>query len=134
MKLDRVKLNRKYNLGNYETIDVCFEAETTEQDNPLNVLKGLEDLAELYLQSRTAKTEKPKPTPPLEKGIVIDLETLIWQDMPATDKGVWQKSETQNASYFAVKKAIEEKDGKPAFMEGYVVWLNSDGTLGRRKK
>jgi len=61
LKLDRVKLNRKYNLGNYETLDVGFEAETTEQDNPLDVLKGLEDLAELYLQSRTMKPESSKP-------------------------------------------------------------------------
>ena len=63
MKLDRVKLNRKYNLGNYETLDVSFEAEITEQDNPLDTLKGLEDMAELYLQSRTSRTEQPKPQP-----------------------------------------------------------------------
>jgi len=74
LKLDRVKLNRKYNLGNYETLDVCFEAETTEQDNPLDVLKGLEDMAELYLQTRLSKTEQkpePKPQPkPTQKSVL----------------------------------------------------------------
>jgi len=139
VKIEGVKLNRKFNLGNYETLDVGFEAYIVETDNPLDVLKGLEDMAELYLQSRTMRTSvaeaiKPKTEPPLEKGVIIDLETLVWQEMPATDKGAWQKSATRNASYYAAKKAIEEKDGKPTYMEGYIVWLNSDGALGRRKK
>jgi len=143
VKVEIVKVERLYNLGNYETLRVGYEAVLTELEgaNSQEVLKATADLEKLcdqyYQAGRFQKQpqEKPKePEPPLEKGIIIDLETLAWQDMPATEKGVWQKSETKNASYYAVKKAIEEKDGRPAFMEGYIVWLNSDETLGRRKK
>ena len=145
MKVEIAKIERLYNLGNYETLRVGYEAILTEIEgaNSQEVLKATADLEKLcdqyYQMGRFQKQPEEKPKPkepetPLEKGIIIDLETLVWQDMPATEKGVWQKSETKNASYYAVKKAIEEKDGRPAFMEGYIVWLNSDETLGRRKK
>lgn len=82
MKLDRVKLNRKYNLGNYETLDVGFETETTEQDNPLDVLKRLENIAEMYLQTRLSKAEEkpaaaPKPvvTPPTSPPHIPDFDS-----------------------------------------------------------
>ena len=138
MKTTKVTFNRKFNIGNYQTIDVGGEIELGEKDNMLEAWTIGIDNAEMwhldYQRKMEKKQETPKLEPPLEKGIIIDLETLVWQEMPATDKGAWQKSETRNASYYAVKKAIEAKDGKPAYMEGYIIWLNSDDTLGRRKK
>ncbi len=151
MKIEKVNLTRKHKLADYEMLIFGFEATVTEEDNPLDAVKTLDDLAEMYVVSRENngkdepewKPDKPqiltvgesiKKHKEQDKGVVVDLETLEWQDMPPTDKGAWQKSETKNNHYYAVKKAIEEKDGKPVFMDGYIVWLNSDGTLGRRKK
>lgn len=72
MKLTNASLERTYNLGNYESLRVGLEAQLSEQDNPLDVWKQLEDLAEMYLQTRlskaTSKAEvkpaaEPKPQP-----------------------------------------------------------------------
>lgn len=136
MKITKVGFTRKFNLGGYESLDVSAEAELNEKDNALEVWTILKDNAEMwFIDLQRAKTKPQQTEPEMPKGgVIIDLETLVWQDMPATEKGVWQKSETKNASYYAIKKAIEEKDGKPTFMGHHIVWLNSDGTLGRRKK
>lgn len=90
MKLDRISLNRKFNLGNYETLDLGLEAQLGEQDNPLDVWKQLEDLAEMYLQTRLSKAtskadEKPvaepkpvaKPAPPMVPAPDFDPKELL---------------------------------------------------------
>ena len=61
MKIEKVTLNRKFNLGNYETLDCGFEASRVNTDNPLDVFKQLEDVAELYLESRLKPTKAEKP-------------------------------------------------------------------------
>lgn len=137
MKITKTSLERTFNLGNYESLRVGFEAEVTEQDNPLDTIKGLEDMAELYLNTRHAKTEHPKPQDqPKEpsQGVVVNLDDLKWELMPATEKGTWEKSESKGVSYPFIKEAIEAKDGRPVYMEGFIVWMNDDGSLGRRKK
>ena len=79
MNVKTVKLNRKYNLGNYETIDVGYEAELTQvegDDNQkiLEATKELEKLADTYYtmirftpDKKTAEekpaAEQPKETP-----------------------------------------------------------------------
>ena len=79
MNVNTVKLNRKYNLGNYETIDVGYEAELTQvegDDNQkiLEATKELEKLADTYYtmvrftpDKKTAEekpvAEQPKETP-----------------------------------------------------------------------
>ena len=82
MKIDRISVARKFNLGNYETLDVGVEAILGERENPLEAWKVLENMAELYLQSRTAKpSEKPvaeeKPTPPQEQPPEFDPQELL---------------------------------------------------------
>jgi len=69
MKLTNVTLERTYNLGNYESLRIGLEASLADTDNPLNVLKGLEDMAELYLQTRLSRDVPPpktQPQPPQE--------------------------------------------------------------------
>ena len=79
MNVKTVKLNRKSNLGNYETIDVGYEAELTQvegDDNQkiLEATKELEKLADTYYtmirftpDKKTAEekpvAEQPKETP-----------------------------------------------------------------------
>lgn len=55
MKPTAISINRKFNLGNYETLDVGLEATLTEQDNPLDAFRQLENMTELYLQNRLSK-------------------------------------------------------------------------------
>ena len=69
MKIETVRLSRKFSLGNYEMLECGFEASVKEQDNPLDVLRSLEDLAEMYLTSRTMKTEV-KPLNEAEKELL----------------------------------------------------------------
>lgn len=137
MELDRVKLNRKYNLGNYETIDVGFEAETNEQDNPLDVLKHLEDMAELYLQARTAKTEQkpqPKPQPKPKPELKVDATSLAWETVQ-TENPFEITKQQEHESFKLLKAKVDEKHGKPVYVDGYVYWMMMDEkTLARRKK
>jgi hypothetical protein len=96
LKIDRARITRKFNLGNYETLDVGFEASLGEKDNPLDVCRQLEDLCELYLQARTAKPEaKPKPevkaptSPPQEPA--FDAQELLGHK--------WKGKRTGEGSY-----------------------------------
>ena len=134
MKISTVHVVRKHKLADYEMLEVGLDAAVTDQDNVFDAIKNLHSLAELYLKDvdnghETQEEEKAQ-------GVVPELNTLKWVDMPATEqnKGAWQKSTTKNTSYYAIKKAIEEKGGYSVFMEGYVVWLTRDGSLGRRKQ
>ena len=136
MKVEVVKLNRKYNLGNYETLDVGFEAVLTEiegadADKVLEVARGLEKLADSYFQAGRFQKEEPVEEKP--KGVIVNLDNIEWETQTATAKGPWEKSVTEPVDYWTLKKAIEEK-GKPVFASGFLVWLCSDGALGRRKK
>lgn len=139
MKVEIVKVTRKYNLGNYEMLDVGYEAALTDIEGSssqevLKVTQALEKLCdEYYTAGRWQKQETPKEEPK-QNGDAIDLESLEWEDMPATAKGPWQKTQTKNTTYFAVKKAIEAKDGKAVFIDGYLIWMLSDEGLGRRKQ
>jgi len=139
LKIIKVSYTRKFNLGGYETEDVTAEAEVAENENFLETWTILRDNAEMWhLDNERKRERKPQPKPteePEPKGVVVNLNDLTWEAMPPTEKGPWEKALTSDAMpYPFIKDTIDAKDGRPVFMEGYLVWLNRDGSLGRRKK
>ena len=84
MKITKVSFNRKFNLGNYESLDVGAEAELGENDNALEVWSILRDNSEMWYidqqrkkqaekggvnssvtQPATATAPSPQPSPPI---------------------------------------------------------------------
>jgi hypothetical protein len=57
MKITKVMVNRKFNLGNYESIDVAAEAELSEKDTAFEVWSILKDNADNWFM----ESKKPKP-------------------------------------------------------------------------
>lgn len=79
------------------------------------------------------KPQAPETQTEAPKGVIIDLAVFTWKEMPATAKGPWEKAQPNDTpDYTAICKLVDEK-GRPAIMEGYIVWVNDDGSLGRRK-
>ena len=100
MNVNLVKLNRKYNLGNYETLDVGFEAELTEQEGAnsqgsLDALKTLEKLADTYFEMvRFQKpAEKPKeaakPEPPKVNPVIAEFPAELQQHLSVKDGAIY---------------------------------------------
>lgn len=52
MKVTHVLVCRKYNLGDYQTIDLQLEADLDSLENPLEAMKKLEKLINDYYQGR----------------------------------------------------------------------------------
>lgn len=94
--------------------------------------------AELMLEmlEKGAPTEQPRESAKTEpREIVASLNELDWVPMPATAKGPWGKClPTEKAPYPFIVLAIEAKNMRPVYIEGFIVWLNEDKSLGRRKK
>jgi hypothetical protein len=57
MKIVKVMVNHKFNLGNYETLDIAAEAELSEHDTAFEVWSILKDNAEHWFM----ESKKPKP-------------------------------------------------------------------------
>lgn len=142
MNLEKVSLERTFNIGNYESIRVGLECSVNTGENPLDVLRQLEDTAETYLTTARFKNEKAVDKPanetvtpaPEPKGVIVDLAKIEWTHGGTTDKGTYEISTSKPIDYFSVKKAIEEK-GKPVYMDGYIVWyMDKEDVLARRRK
>jgi hypothetical protein len=67
VNITKVSFNQKFNLGNYESIDVGAEAQLSDKDNPLEVWTILRDNAEMWFISEKNK----KPTPHLEQPLPL---------------------------------------------------------------
>ena len=59
MKIIKVALTRKFNLGGYESIDVSAEAELAENDNCLEVWTILKDNAEMWHLYQQRERKEP---------------------------------------------------------------------------
>ncbi len=100
-------------------------------------VKANADLA-LEMLEKGSPSEQPRESAKSEpKEIVASLNELAWLPMPATEtnKGAWEKClPTEKAPYPFIVSAIEAKNGRPVYIEGFIVWLNEDKSLGRRRK
>jgi hypothetical protein len=63
MNITKVAYTRKFNLGNYETLDLSIEAVLNEKDNPLEVWSILSDNAEMWFISERNKKAKTQVIP-----------------------------------------------------------------------
>jgi len=57
MKPQNISITRKFNLGNYQTIDIHVEASLNEGENPISALHELERIINDYWADRTDKLE-----------------------------------------------------------------------------
>jgi len=53
VKPHEISITRKFNLGNYQTIDFHVEASLDEGENPVNALRELEKIINDYYEGRT---------------------------------------------------------------------------------
>ena len=151
MKITKVMFNRKFNLSNYESLDIAAEAELI--DDSVNVLEAwsiLKDNAEMwFIDQQRKKTQAlqqpvaPKPVQPSTPQQSLKNESMQpkkdadWIEMPSTEKGPWEKSSDLTC---LEHKAIYDKiceSGKAYDRNGYRYWLirkdSSIEGLGRRR-
>ena len=63
MNVTKVAYTRKFNIGNYESVDVSIEAQLNDKDNPLEVWSILADNAEMwFIGEKTRKKGAPQAT------------------------------------------------------------------------
>lgn len=63
MKITNAYIERTFNLGNYESLKVGFDAVLSETDRPLDVTQDLEMLCHQHFENRNKPTPpKPEPT------------------------------------------------------------------------
>ena len=67
MRITKVSFNRKFNLGNYESLDVYAEAELSQTDNPLDVWTVLRDNTEMWYRDSSKKPVGEQANQPIEQ-------------------------------------------------------------------
>lgn len=55
MKVQVIHVTRKFNLGNYQTVDYHCEASLDDGENPIEAIKALEQIINDYWAGRTDK-------------------------------------------------------------------------------
>jgi len=79
------KISRKYNLGNFETMEIGLEAFVGEGENVYDVLAGLEGAIGTYMQTHHAEALKPQvqaspqvqPQPQPTKMIQLNIQNQL---------------------------------------------------------
>ncbi len=145
MKIIKVAFTRKFNLGNYESLDLYAEAELNEKDNPLEIWAILRDNTEMWfrdsLKKPVGEREQPQPKEEPQKLQAekkaepeIDVTGLHWEDV-RTENPFEVCKDYEAEAYKLLKAKIHEKQGKPIWVDGATYWMMRDETtLGRRKK
>lgn len=62
MKVTHVLVSRKYNLGNYQTLDLQLEADLEPNEDAKEIMTVLEQMINDYYQGRTANLASLVPT------------------------------------------------------------------------
>jgi len=114
MRITKVAFTRKFNLGNYESLDVHAEAELNDKDNPLESWSILRDNTEMwFIDQQRKKPSEQQNTPveqPQEKDYFKTDQLTVWQPFPETDKnqGRWEKNtQTENPQFKAIVQALQ---------------------------
>ena len=63
MNVTKVAYTRKFNIGNYESVDVSIEAQLNDKDNPLEVWSILADNAEMWFIGEKTRKKGASATP-----------------------------------------------------------------------
>lgn len=62
MKVTHILVSRKYNLGNYQTLDLQLEADLEQDEEPKKCMTLLEQMINDYYQGRTANLASLVPS------------------------------------------------------------------------
>lgn len=82
MNINKASVTRKFNLGNYESIDLTLEADLNEKDNPLNCLQELRDAIEMEFINMQRK-DKPAASPAVKSPMQLANENTVKRQQAA---------------------------------------------------
>jgi hypothetical protein len=57
MKVTEIAITRKFNIGNYQTIDIHVRASVDQNEDPIQSIANLEKIINDYWNDRTEKLE-----------------------------------------------------------------------------
>jgi hypothetical protein len=156
MKITNCYIERTYNLGNFESRKVGFEAILSDTDQPLEVTACLEMLAHQHhenmvqkvrdgtaITQTAAKTGAPSQTvaaPNPHTPQKPQNPPLIWEPQKPTTKGPWDKCiQIMNASLIEIINQLTDHTFYSD--DGFTYWLLTDQDnkenvkgVGRRAK
>jgi hypothetical protein len=90
MKITKVMVNRKFNLGNYESIDISAEAELGEKDTAFEVWSILKDNADNWFME--SKKPKPVQVPPSVAPSPVQPKPTLKSENKCPNCGKWKGS------------------------------------------
>lgn len=155
LKITKARVERTFNLGNYESDKIAFEAELSEGEKPLEVTADLEMLCHQHMQNMkahagngtaettsTPKTNTPSQTAPAPTPASNSQpRNPEWIEMQSTTKGPWSRS--KDLANPAIQEIINQLNSHHGFYEDdiYKYWLMKDQYdetkitgVGRRQK
>lgn len=129
MKTTKAYIERTFNLGNYESLKIGFEAELNETDKPLEVTRDLENLILQHFENRKTGqgqaaasphvTATPAPsaaqTPPLT--LPPEIDELVTQELCSNGVATFHVLKTkrylkQDTEFPQVMDYVKSKGGK----------------------
>lgn len=148
MQYKTVSVEHTFNVGNYESVKVRFEAELSEGERPLDVSADLEMLCHQHIQNMKLKAEGTATTPTVKPAPQVTanptpapLKEPVWEQMNATTLGPWERSRDLNNP--AIQEIILQLEAHKGFYSDdlYKYWTMKDqrdetkiNGVGRRQK